>query len=409
MVVVGLVLVRLFLGLFGLLGGADDHRLQQTVIGLGDAGRGVVVEGVQRGDPQTVGLGEVGVDVGHQHGGFLLVAFLFGLFALGFLVVPLAGFLVLRPGAALVVIRVTGDAAASQVPGRRIAVFYKAAQRVGGVVIAEHLFGGGPHNGLLILEEAAIPTGVTGGRLLHQVAVVVVHALVVALVLHDLGRTLGVVDVVVLVADHVVVLGVAGVYAAGVPVGTGIAAGGEVVGLDLLRATLIDLVFVLFPAGLRLQVAAGRVVGLLQVLVAVSVALGHRAEPGLVVAQGQLVGVGQLPVGLHSVLDAAHRPGVGEDQRLDRGPDVVLGQMPAILELVDAGRADQELAELAAHAVDGGFQFAGGGLRRQTRLGLRGLVGFEHPKIGHSPCLLPVDGEVTYTFERAGRYLTGGY
>ena len=64
---------RLVVALAVVLGlcGADDHRLQQPVVGVVDAGRGVGVQGVQRGDPQPVGAGEVGVDVGDQAGGLV--------------------------------------------------------------------------------------------------------------------------------------------------------------------------------------------------------------------------------------------------------------------------------------------------------------------------------------------------
>ena len=54
-------------GFVAVLGGLpDDQRVQQPVVGVVDAGRGVAVEGVQRGDPHPVGAGEVGVDVGDQ-------------------------------------------------------------------------------------------------------------------------------------------------------------------------------------------------------------------------------------------------------------------------------------------------------------------------------------------------------
>ena len=61
--------VTLVVLVVAVLGGADDHRLQEPVVGLVDSGRGVGVQGVQRRDPQAVGAGEVGVDVGDQRRG----------------------------------------------------------------------------------------------------------------------------------------------------------------------------------------------------------------------------------------------------------------------------------------------------------------------------------------------------
>ena len=276
-----LVVVALGLGL------SDDQPGQEPEVGLGDPGRGVGVEGVQRGDPEAVGAGEVGVDVGDQAGGFFLAVLL-----------------------------------------RFLA---------------------------LALADIALVVGPPA----HPRRVVVV---------------------------------VGSVAAAGVLVGAGVAAGGEVVAADLLGAVLVDRVFPALEPVLGDQIARRGGVGLVEVLVAVGVAFGHRAETGVVVVDRQLVGMRQFPVGLHGVLDAAHGAGVREDHRLDRGADVVLRQVPAILELVDAGRAQQEPAEVGADIVDRRIEFAGGGAGLTARLVGGDLVGLKHPKITHCLCLLPVDG-----------------
>ena len=164
---------------------------------------------------------------------------------------------------------------------------------------------------------------------------------------------------------------------------TGIAAGGEGVGLDLLGAALVDAVLPALKVALGDEVARRRVVGLVEVLVAAGVVGRHLAVPGLVVGQRHLVRVGQLPVGLHGVLQAAHGAGVGEDVGFDGGADVVLAVVPAVAELVDAGRAEEEAPELGADGVDRGVHLAGGQTGLHLRFGLRGLVGFKHPKIGH--------------------------
>ena len=59
----------------------------------------------------------------------------------------------------------------------------------------------------------------------------------------------------------------------------------------------------------------------------------------------------------------------------------MLGQVPTVAELVDAGRPHEEAPELGAHHVDRGLHLPGCGLGGQARLRLRGLVVLEQAEI----------------------------